>query len=73
MNNAAYLVEVKRQNKIGVSVEKEAAEKIKRLPLKGRKSVRVALVYCGEVDPAVAERGYFDALVPIEDILSWRQ
>ena len=70
MNNAAYLVEVKRQSKIGVSAEKEAAEKIKRLPLKGLKSVRVALVYRGELDTAVAERGYFDALVPIEDILS---
>ena len=73
MNNAAYLVEVRRQSKIGVSVEKEISEKIKRLPLRGRKSVRLALVYYGELDPAVAERGYFDALVPIEDILAWRQ
>ena len=73
MNNAVYLVEVKRQGKIGVSVEKEISEKIKRLPLRGRKSVRLALVYCGELDPAVAESGYFDALVPIEDILPWRQ
>lgn len=31
-------------------------------------SIRTALVYAGELDPEVAEHGYFDALVPIEDL-----
>ena len=29
----------------------------------------LALVYCGEIDPQVEARGYFDALIPAEKLL----
>ncbi len=54
---------------ISASVEDEVREKIKRLRVPRGLSVRTALVYAGELAPEVAERGYFDALVPVERLL----
>ena len=68
MANCSYIIEVKHQSKIGVTIETEIEKKLRRLPTRGRKSVRTALIYCGDLDPSVAERGFFDALIPIEDI-----
>lgn len=65
----AYVVEVKRKRKIETDVEREVAEKVKRLPLRKGMSVRPALVYCGEIDPQVEARGFFDALIPVEKLL----
>ena len=69
MRRAVYLIEVKRQDQITSDVEHEMQEKVSRLPVKGIKSRRTALVYAGKIDPQIAENGYFDALIPIEELL----
>ena len=69
MRRAVYLIEVKRQNQITSDIEREMQEKVARLPVKGIKSRRTALVYAGKIDPQIAENGYFDALIPIENLL----
>ena len=66
---ALHVVEIKRRASISASVEDEVREKIKRLRVPRGLSVRTALVYAGELAPEVAERGYFDALVPVERLL----
>ncbi len=63
MRNAFGIVEVKRAKRIEESVEAEVERKIASLPIKGRKSIRTALVYDGELSPAVRENGYFDVLL----------
>ena len=59
------LVEIKRRLQIGREVMDEMREKVRRFsPPKGI-SVRTALIYDGELAPAVKRGGYFDALVDI--------
>ena len=65
----AYVVEVKRRREIGVEVEREVAEKIRRLPIRKGISVRTALVYDGNLDPAVGSLGFFDAIVSSRTLL----
>lgn len=67
--NCFYVVEVKHQTHIGVEIEKEMSERIAKLPGRGRRSVRMVLVYCGELDPAVEERRYFDVIVSASELL----
>ncbi len=69
MRNAVELVEIKRKATIDDAVEEEVGKKLSRLSLKGRKSIRTALVYDGQLAPSVKENGYFDALVPIRQCL----
>ena len=69
MRNAVELVEVKRKSSIDESVEEDVEKKIARLSFRGRKSIRTALVYDGELSPSVRENGYFDAIIPIRRIL----
>ena len=69
MERALYVVEVKHQRKISREIEREMSEKIARLAGKTGKSVRVALVYDGELDSAVVESGYFDVLVSSSELL----
>ena len=69
MDTVLYVVEVKHQEHIGKEVIDEMRNRVAKIPRKGRKSVRVALVYDGDLDPAVAASGYFDALVSTEDLL----
>lgn len=66
---AVVLVEVKRQGEIGEEVEREMAEKVRRLRVPDGMSVRTALVYAGTLSKAVRGSGYFDALVPAETLL----
>lgn len=68
----AYVVEVKRKNHIGPEIEDELREKIKRLPLRPCMSARTALVYDGELSPAVVGRGYLDAIVPARKLIEIR-
>ena len=65
-----YVVEIKRKESIGEEVVREVEEKVSKLAVKGRKSIRKALVYDGRLDPQVVEDGYFDAIVAAEDLLS---
>lgn len=69
MRNAVEIVEVKRKAYIDDSIEAEVERKAASIPIRGRKSVRVALVYDGELSPSVKENGYFNALVPIHQCL----
>ena len=64
-----YVVEIKRKRHIGREVVEEVAQKVDRLPHPRSISIRTALVYEGELSKAVEGDGYFDALVPISDLL----
>ena len=65
----AYVVEVKRMKHITSSVEDEVAEKIRRLPLRRGLSTRPVLVYEGELDGGVEGAGFFDAIIPAQNLL----
>ena len=65
-----YVIEVKRKDRIGVSVEEEVQQKILRLPLKKGRSVKTVLVYEGELDATLEEDGFFDFFVPFERLLN---
>ena len=65
----AYVVEVKRMNRITSSVEDEVAEKVRRLPLRNGLSARTVLVYEGELDGCVEGSGFFDAIIPAQRLL----
>ena len=62
------VVEVKRKNEIDESVEKEVAEKLRRLPVPDGVSKRTALVYEGALAPVVRGNGFFDALISADDL-----
>lgn len=64
-----YVIEVKRQVKIGKDVISEVETKIDKLGnVKGR-SVRAVLVYDGSLSAGVETEGYFDALIPFNKLL----
>ena len=65
-----WVVEIKRRREIGREVIDEVAEKVKRLGIGRRVSVRTALVYSGRLSPSVEAEGYFDAVVDAADILT---
>lgn len=62
------VVEIKRRERIDDSVVEDVREKVRRLPVKAGMSVRTALVYAGKLAPAVREDGYFDFIVPVEEL-----
>ncbi len=62
------VVEIKRRNDIGREVIVEVEGKLRALPARG-KSVRTALVYVGNLSPAVEQEGFFDFIVPIGKLL----
>ena len=64
-----YVVEIKRKRHIAASIEDEIQEKLTRLKLPRNRSVKLVLVYAGELDPAVEENGFFDYLVSAECLL----
>ena len=65
----AYVVEVKRRQRIGVEIEDEVAERMRRLPLRKGLSKRPVLVYDGELDPAIEANGFFSALISSRQLL----
>ena len=67
---AVWVVEIKRCQEIGMEVVDEVAEKVRRLGIGRRVSVRTALVYSGHLSPAVEAEGFFDAVVDAADIMS---
>ena len=69
MKEAVFVVEVKRKDMIGEEVVREVADKVSKLTVKGRKTIRKALVYEGRLDPQIVEDGYFDAIVSVGDLL----
>ncbi len=68
-SRTAYLVEIKRQNRITREVERQVEEKIRRLHARKGMSVRPVLVYIGDLDGEVEGDGFFDAVIPAESLL----
>ena len=68
-NRCVYIVEVKRQNKIGHEVIDEVDEKIHRIKRRKGIAIKTALVYDGELAKTVDADGYFDAVIDIADIV----
>ena len=66
---SAYVIEVKRHVRITGDVEREVQEKVARIPFPRGISVRTVLVHEGEVAPEVEEDGYFDFIIPIEQLM----
>ena len=66
---SAYVIEVKRRVRITGDVEREVQEKVARIPFPRGISVRTVLVHEGEVAPEVEEDGYFDFIIPIEQLM----
>ena len=64
-----YVVEIKRKRRITVAIEDEMQEKLNRLKLPRDRTVKLVLVYAGELDPAIDENGFFDYLVPADLLL----
>ena len=64
-----YVFEIKRRRSIGKAIVDEVQGKIDRLALPRNRSVKPVLVYEGELDPAVEEDGFFDAIIPAERLL----
>lgn len=69
---SVYLIEVKRMNRIPVSVEDEVQRKIDRLPLKKGVSVKTVLVYDGNLASELEEDGFFDYLVDMDQLMRGR-
>ena len=65
-----YIVEIKRRREIGREVADEVAAKVKALAMPRDISVKTALVYDGHLAPAVEAEGYFDAVIPISELLT---
>ena len=66
---SAYLVEIKRQNRIGREIEDEVETKMWRLPVRRGVSIHPVLVHLGEVSGEVDGDGFFDAIIPAESLL----
>jgi len=67
--HAVYVVEIKFRKSISISVIDEVQDKVLRLPANHKLSVRTALVYEGSLDPRVESEGYFDFVIPFEQLL----
>jgi len=65
----AYVIEAKRQRVIGREVEDQVAREMKRLHIRTDMSVRPALVYLGSLDGNVEGDGFFDAIIPAQNLL----
>lgn len=66
----AYIVEVKRRNRIGLEVVAEVKSKIAAFPQKRGISIRTALVYEGQLDAAIKRDEFFDFIIPVEKLLN---
>jgi hypothetical protein len=62
-------VEIKLRKSIPLSVVDEVREKVLCLPSDRRISIRTALVYEGTLDQAIMSEGYFDFLIPFDQLL----
>jgi len=64
-----YVVEIKRQSKIGRGIIEEVSAKLEKLATPRGKSSRAVLVYDGDLAPSVETEGYFDALIRFSELL----
>ena len=66
---SAYVVEVKRQGHVGMEVEEQVSEKLRRLPIRKGLSLHPVLVYLGDLEGEVEGDGFFDAIIPASKLL----
>ena len=66
---AVYLIEIKRRHSIGREVEDEMRRKEARISIADGKSLRRVLVYDGKLAPIVETDGFFDSIIPFEQLL----
>lgn len=64
-----YVVEIKRRKQIKADIVDEVREKIAKIRRPRRISVRKAIVFDGELAPAIRRTGYFDALVDVGELV----
>lgn len=64
-----YVIELKRQRKIGREIISEVEDKIAKLATPRDKSARAVLVYEGELSPSVETEGFFDSIIPFRSLL----
>ena len=67
---SVYVVEAKRQLKIGQKAIDELAAQIAALKLKKSVSIRTALVYEGELEPCIHTKRPYDYLIPAKELLA---
>jgi len=67
---SAYVVEIKRQRRIGMEVVDQINREVSRLPLRKGLSVRTAFVYSGALDESVIRRHPVDFLVNAADMIA---
>ena len=60
-----YVVEIKRRKLIKADIVDEVKEKIGKIRRPSRISVRKAVIFAGELSPAVRRTGYFDAIIDV--------
>ena len=60
-----YVVEIKRRKQIRTDIVDEVKEKIGKIRRPSRISVRKAIIFDGELAPAVRRSGYFDAIIDV--------
>lgn len=65
----ACIVEIKRRREIGPEIIDEVDAKVKALRFADGMSVRTALVYDGVLSPRIEATGYFDAIIPVRELL----
>ena len=65
-----YICEIKFRKRIPKSVIGEVQEKINRLRLPKRYTVRPVLIYAGELAPGIEEEDYFDRILNFDTLLA---
>ncbi len=65
----AHLVEIKRQNALGLDIAREVEEKVSRLPRRPGLSVHTALVYAGRLTRDLASSDAIDRFISADQLL----
>jgi len=63
------IVEIKRRNEIRREIIDEVDAKVRSIARPDGVSVRAALVFDGHISPGVAADGYFNALIPFQNLI----
>ncbi|MBN1127375.1 MAG: hypothetical protein JXA71_00205 [Chitinispirillaceae bacterium] len=71
--HSIYICEIKGGQVISAGIIAEMQEKTARLKIPRSISVRQVLIHAGEVEPTVERQGYFDYIVPFENLLTAKE
>ena len=64
-----YVVEIKRRKQIRADIVDEVKAKVGKIRRPSRISVRKAIIFDGELAPAVRRSGYFDAIIDVGTLI----